>query len=299
MERFFQSTPHQAIRVCGRLNFAAVFYSYTSFEEDIGNSENLAGEAPLHFSFFFRAIRRIIKPGRVMMVHCAQIHRSKKNNEQGVFDFRGMLIRLAERAGFHFEYDWCVRKNPQAQALRGKKWELKFQGLETDRSVSRGAMPDYLLKFRAPGKNQVPVNSKEQVSRIDWISWAEACWDVPETDTLNVAEGRGEDDTKHVCPLQLEVIRRLVLLYTNPGEIVFTPFAGVGSEMFVALGGKSPKTGRRVFDQRRAYGCELKDEYYAATLKNCERALRDNKQEQSDLFAEQATAYEPMIEEMA
>lgn len=272
-------------------------FAYSNSESDLGNSENLAGEAKLHFSWFFRAMLRVLKRGRVMVVHCAQIHRSKRDNEQGVFDFRGMLIRLAERAGFVFEYDWIVRKNPQAQAIRGKKWELKFQGLETDRSISRGAMPDYLLKFRVPGKNSVAIDSANQVSRNDWIKWAECCWsDISETDTLNAADGRSKDDVKHIAPLQLEVIRRLILLYTNPGEIVFSPFAGIGSELFMALGGiPKPKAdangnalaGKRIFDQRRAYGCELKDEYHATAIRNCERAIREHSVSDIDLFADQ------------
>lgn len=270
-------------------------FAYTDLESDLGNSENLHGEAPLHFSFFYRAIRRILKPGRVMVVHVSQIHRSKRNGEQGIFDFRGLNIRLAERAGFVFEYDWVIRKNPQAQALRGKKIELKFQGLERDRTVSRGAMPDYLLKFRAPGTNAVQVTDKvdvsddftiqPQVTRNDWIKFAECCWmDIQESDTLNAAEGRSENDIKHIAPLQLEVIRRLILLYTNPGEIVFSPFMGIGSEGFVALGGASPKTKRRIFDQRRFYGVELKPEYFAAAQKNMLRAIRDFQAQQKSLF---------------
>ena len=101
-------------------------FAYGNSECDLGNSENLRGEAPLHFGFFFRAARLVMKPGRVMVVHCTQIHRSKRDGERGVFDFRGMLIRLAQRAGFIFEYDWLIRQDPQAQAIRGKKWELKF-----------------------------------------------------------------------------------------------------------------------------------------------------------------------------
>jgi DNA modification methylase len=244
--------------------------------EDIGNSEELKGEASLHLSFFYRQILRIIKPGRVMVVHVAQIPRMKRSGGVGLHDFRGMNIRLAERAGFVWEYDWVVRKNPQSQAIRTRSRELQFAGLESDRAKQRGCLPDYLLKFRVPGENAVKIDTENEVSRNDWIKWAEACWDdIQETDTLNVAEGRGENDTKHICPLQLEVIRRLVLLYSRPGEIVFSPFTGIGSEGFMALGGKSPKTGKRIMQPRRFYGCELKDEYFNAAKRNCERAMRD------------------------
>lgn len=249
-------------------------YAYTSSESDIGNSEDLKGSAKLHLSFFYRQLARVIKPGRVAVVHVAQIVRMKRAGGVGVFDFRGFNIRLAERAGLVFEYDWVVRKGPQSQAIRTKSRELQFSSLESDRARSRGALPDYLLKFRVPGENAVPVDSEGEVSRNNWIDWAECCWaDIRETDTLNVREGRGEDDTKHICPLQLGVIERLVKLYSNPGEVVLSPFAGIGSELYVAL-----KLGRR------AYGIELKEEYHTAALRNCERALAARQEEARTLF---------------
>lgn len=238
-------------------------YAYTNMTEDIGNSENIRGEARLHLSFFYHALRRVVKPGRAVVVHVAQIPRMKRSGGTGLHDFRGLNIRLAERAGLVFEYDWSVRKNPQAQAIRTRSRELQFAGLESDRARSRGALPDYLLKFRAPGENAIPVDSEGQVSRNEWILWAEAHWhDIRETDTLNVAEGRGKDDTKHICPLQLGVIDRLVRLFTNPCEIVFSPFTGIGSEGYAAI-----------LRGRRFYGCEIKDEYIAAAVQNCERAI--------------------------
>lgn len=267
--------------------FPSVF-AYSSELADIGNSEELAGEAKFHLSAFYRQFVRLLKPGRVVVVHVAQIVRMKRAGEQGLFDFRGMNIRLAERAGLVYEYDWSVRKNPQSQALRNKAWELKFQGLETDRAGSRGALPDFLLKFRKPGKNDTKISNGE-ITRSDWISWAEHCWsDVIETDTLNVAEGRGEHDTKHICPLQLEVIRRLILLFSSPGEIVFSPFAGIGSEGYMALGGTSPKTKKRIIEPRRFYGCELKDEYYAAAVRNLGRAVEMAQQSERMLWGAEA-----------
>lgn len=251
-------------------------YAYTSEASDIGNSESCETESKLHLSFFYRQLARIVKPGRVIVVHVAQIPRLKRSGGVGMVDFRGMNIRLGERAGLVYEYDWSVRKNPQAQAIRTRSRELQFQGLETDRAVSRGAMPDYLLKFRVPGENAVPVDSKEQVSREDWILWAEHHWaDIRETDTLNFREAKGEDDTKHICPLQLGVIDRLVRLYTNPGEIVFSPFAGIGSEGYIAL-----KHGRRF------YGCELKQEYYDAAIRNLDKAIRIRGESERTLFDE-------------
>ncbi len=256
-------------------------YAYTSKPEDIGNSEDLTGEAKLHLSFFYRAIAQTLKPGRVMVVHVAQIPRMKRSGGVGLFDFRGLNIRLGERSGLVFEYDWVVRKNPQAQAIRTRSRELQFSGLESDRAKSRGTLPDYLLKFRAPGENAVPVDSVNEVSRNEWIGWAECCWsDIRETDTLNVKEGRGDDDTKHICPLQLGVIDRLVRLYANPGEVVFSPFAGIGSEGYQSL-----------LRGRRFYGCEIKDEYYRAAVKNCECAIAKRQMEdEGSLFSQVASA---------
>lgn len=250
-------------------------YAYTSSPCDIGNSENLKYEARLHLGFFYSQLARIVKPGRAVVVHVMQIPRMKRSGEVGLFDFRGLNIRLGERAGLVYEYDWSVRKNPQAQAIRTKSRELQFSGLESDRARQRGALADYLIKFRAPGDNAVPVVGSGQVSRNEWIQWAECCWmDIRETDTLNVSEGRGEDDTKHICPLQLGVIDRLVRLYSNPGDLVFSPFTGIGSEGYVSL-----QRGRRF------YGCELKPEYHTAALKNLDRAINSRIVEsESSLF---------------
>lgn len=253
-------------------------YAYTSEAGDIGNSEDLDNEAKLHLSFFYRQLARIVKPGRVVVVHVMQIPRMKRSGGEGLFDFRGLNIRIAQRAGLVFEYDWAVRKNPQAQAIRTKSRELQFAGLESDRAKQRGALPDYLLKFRAPGENAVRIDSENEVSRNEWIDWAECCWfDIKETDTLNVREGRAENDTKHICPLQLGVIDRMVRLYSNPGEIVFSPFAGIGSECFGAL--------KR---SRRFYGFELKNEYHKAAIENAKRALSSTQFNEAKMFGEVA-----------
>lgn len=249
-------------------------FAYTDSESDIGNSEDFRGDAKLHLSFFYRQLARIVKPGRVVVVHVMQIPRLKRSGEVGLHDYRGLNIRLAERSGLVYEYDWAVRKNPQAQAIRTRSRELQFVGLERDRAKSRGCLPDYLLKFRAPGENEISVDSEGQVSRNDWIQWAECCWaDIRETDTLNVADGRGENDTKHICPLQLPVIRRLIKLYTNPGEIVFSPFTGIGSEGYEAL-----------LLGRRFYGCEIKTEYVAAAMSNL-AAAEASERSQLSLFS--------------
>lgn len=248
-------------------------FSYTSEMCDIGNNEDLRGEAKLHLSWFYRQITRLLKPGRVMVVHVMQIPGLSRNGEKGTFDFRGLNIRLGQRAGLTYQYDWLVPKNPQAQAIRTHSHKLQFASLKRDRAITCGAMGDYLIKFIAPGDNAVPINGND-VSNNEWIDWAEAAWyGIKETNTLNVKEGRGEDDTKHICPLQLDVIKRLVKLYTNPGELVFSPFAGIGSEGYESL-----RLGRRFL------GCELKDEYFAAAERNLARAEKMRTESDRTLF---------------
>ena len=278
---------HAKADECGPFADMAVFsppfptlYAYTDSESDMGNVDGLNAETKLHFSFFMRSLLRCIKPGRCVLLHCMPIPRMKRAGEVGLYDFPGLLARIGERAGFIFEYEWTIRKNPQAQAIRTKSRELQFSGLESDRARSRGALPDHILKFRAPGENAVPVVGHNQVSRNDWISWAEGCWaDIKETETLQVSGTKGENDTRHICPLQLEVIRRCVRLFSNPGETVLSPFAGIGSEGVVAL-----KEGRRFI------GWELKPEYYERAKRELAAAERAaTKAEAGELFA-QATA---------
>jgi len=250
-------------------------FAYTSLPEDIGNSEDLKGEAKLHLGFFFRGLMRVMKPGRVAICHVMQIRRLKRTGNDGTFDFRGLCIRLGERAGLTYETDIPITKNPQSQAIRTRSRALQFAGLERDRAGSYPAFNDYLIKFRAPGENEVPVD-QDPITRNEWISWAEGVWDwhaIKQTDVLNVREGRGEDDTKHICPLQLGVIERLVRLYSNPGEIVFSPFAGIGSEGYQSL-----------LLGRRFYGCEIKDEYHRAALANCAKAVANRWNGQESLF---------------
>lgn len=248
-------------------------YAYTSDAADIGNVDTMNVEAELHLGFFFRALRRVMKPGRVALVHVCQIPRMKRTGGVGLYDFRGLNIRLGERAGLVYEFDWLIRKNPQAQAIRTRSRELQFSGLESDRAKTRGTIADYLIKFRAPGDNETPINDKHQVSRNQWIEWAESAWtDIRETNTLNTKRAKGEDDTKHICPLQLDVIERCVRLFSDPGEIVFSPFTGVGSEGYVSL-----QLGRRF------YGCELKTEYIEEARRNLASVVR-KKEEVPVLF---------------
>ena len=262
-------------------------YAYTDSESDIGNVDAMGAEASIHLSFMFKGLYRVLKPGRAAMVHVCQIPRMKRTGGVGLCDFRGTNIRIGERAGLVYEYDWMVRKNPQSQALRTRSRELQFAGLEADSAATRGTLNDYLIKFRKPGGNEVPIDAPNQVTRNQWIKWAEGYWgDISETDTLNTKAAKSEDDTRHICPLQLEVIRRCVLLFSKPGEIVFSPFTGIGSEGYASLGGRSPKTGLKIDEPRRFYGCELKPEYFDQAKKNLDKALAEvEAADQLDLFA--------------
>lgn len=249
-------------------------YAYTDSESDLGNSEGLDSETKIHFSYWFRGVRRILKPGRVCVVHCMQIPLLKRSGREGLFDFRGFLIRLGQRAGLIYEYDWLVTKNQQAQAIRTHSHQLQFAGIEKDRANSRGALGDYLIKFVCPGDNAVPVDSPGDVSRNDWIDWADAAWtDIRETKTLNVRGSKSEGNTRHICPLQTDVIERLVRLYSNPGEVVFDPFMGIGS-----VGKVAASRGRNV------YGCELREDWCARALREIELGEKSHTESQRTLF---------------
>ena len=238
-------------------------YAYTDSEADLGNADALGAESKVAFGWFFRGLARVMVPGRAALVHCMQLPRSARTGRRGLADFRGFLIRLAERAGFSYEYDWLIRKNPQAQAIRTRSRQLQFAGLESDRANARGALGDYVLKFLAPGENPRPVVAEGQASRDDWIAWAEGCWgDIKETDTLNVRAARKEEDTRHICPLQIGLVDRLIRLFSDPGDTVFDPFAGICTvpRQAAILG-------------RSSYGCELRQDWRDAGLASVAEAL--------------------------
>jgi DNA modification methylase len=262
--------------------FASLF-AYSGELADIGNSHDGDGEFKLHMLFFWHQAFRIMKPGRILCCHIANVTWTKRTfGREGIRDLRGLMIRLAERAGFWLHGEIGIQKNPQAQAIRTKSKGLLFARLESDHLNSRPALADYILILKRPGDVTVPVTSDlsdagdKRSERETWIKWAQPFWDdIRESNTLNVRGSKGPDDTRHICPLQLDVIKRCVRLYSNLGEIVFSPFAGIGSEGFVAL-----------LEGRRFVGCELKDEYYHTAIKNLTAAERQRDQEQMPLFAE-------------
>lgn len=238
--------------------FASLF-TYSPSPRDLGNTAD-RDEFFEHYGFVIREQLRVTKPGRLAVIHVQQIATTKSyHGVVGLTDFRGEVIRAFVDAGFIFHGEMTVDKDPQAQAIRTKAQALMFVQLERDSAKSRPALADYLLIFRKPGENAVPV--KPDCSRDEWIEWARPVWyGIKETNTLNVRVAREQDDERHICPLQLDLIERAVRLWSNRGELVLSPFAGIGSEGYVSV-----KWGRRFV------GCELKPSYWRTAVGN----LRD------------------------
>ena len=231
-------------------------YTYTNSERDLGNSST-PDEFLVHFGYVARGLLRVTKPGRLTCCHVAQVATTKaKDGVIGLTDLRGAVVRRFVEDGWIYHGEVVIDKNPQAQAVRTKSKSLLFVQLRKDASWLRPALADYILVFRKPGENAVPV--KPDLSNEDWIEWARPIWyGIRESDTLNVRAARGDDDDRHLCPLQLGVIERCIRLWSNPGEIILSPFGGIASEGWEAL-----RLGRRYV------GMELKREYWEAGAKN-------------------------------
>lgn len=269
----------------------ASLYAYSNHPADMGNSRESDGEFLLHFEFFANAIFPLLKPGRNMCVHIQNPSRSiSAHGRPGIWDMRGDCIKLFEKAGFWYYGEVTIGKNPQAQSIRTKCQQLQFTQFVKDSTISRPALNDYLLIFKSPGKNEVPVTGvtrvndhgateRLDVTNKDWIQWAEGVWKtdeaglalpypvwegILETKTLNERAARKDEDQRHLCPLQLDLIERCVRLWSNPGETLFTPFGGIGSEPYVAL-----------HWDRQAVACEIKEEYYDCALNNSKEAIRE------------------------
>lgn len=257
-------------------------FTYSPTPRDLGNSASRSDFID-HYGFIIREQLRVTKPGRVACVHVQQVATKKAvEGFTGLTDFRGDVIRAFQAAGWIFHGEVTVWKDPQAQSIRTKAFALAFQTKNRDSANTRPALADYLLLFRKPGQNAVPIPhhaTRGEVTNDDWIEWASPIWydrreggdvggeqlapvwkDIKETNTLNVRAGREQADERHICPLQLDFIERCVRLWSNPGETVLTPFAGIGSEVFVAR-----KLGRR------GIGIELKPSYWRTAVDNLRR----------------------------
>jgi DNA modification methylase len=250
--------------------FLALF-TYSASPRDMGNCATTA-EFFTHFGFLMRELLRVTKPGRLTCCHVAQVAAMlERDGYIGLKDFRGQTIAAFEANGWIYHGEVCIDKNPQSQAVRTKAKGLLFVQLRKDSSWSRPALADYILLFRKPGENPVPI--QPDITNDQWIDWARPIWyGIQESDTLHVAEARGEDDERHICPLQLGTIERCVRLWSNPGELILDPFSGIGSTGYVAI-----------THGRRYVGVELKQLYCDAAIKNLRAA--EAKRSQGNLFS--------------
>lgn len=245
----------------------ASLYVYSPSTRDLGNSASRE-EFLQHYSYVIDHLLRVTKPGRIACVHVQQLTTTKTTHGViGMTDFRGQVILGYEQAGWIYHGEVAVDKDPQAQAIRTKAQALMFGTLHRDSAMSRPALADYVLMFRKPGENQVPIQG--DVDNETWIEWARPVWyDIRETATLNTRVAKDDADERHICPLQLPLIERCVRLWSNPGEHVLSPFAGIGSEGYVAI------------QQGRTFtGIELKASYWKTA---CENLLGAERQQTFD-----------------
>ena len=251
--------------------FASLF-TYSNSDRDMGNSRT-EGEFFQHFCYLVGEMYRITKPGRLMAVHCMNLTTSKVNDGFiGLRDFRGDLIRLFQSAGWIYHSEVCIWKDPVTAMQRTKALGLLHKTIKKDSSMSRQGLPDYLVVMRKPGDNPKPISHTAEEFPVDlWQRYASPVWfDINQSRTLNFRAARDEDDVKHMCPLQLDVIERALELWSAPDDLVFSPFTGIGSEGYCAV-----KAGRRFI------GSELKPIYYEQAIKNLNDATRGN----IDLFS--------------
>ena len=251
----------------------ASLYTYSNSERDMGNCRDHA-EFFEHFRFLIAELYRVTMPGRLCSVHCMNLPTSKvRDGVIGLSDFRGEIIRQYEAAGWIFHSEVCIWKDPVTAMQRTKALGLLHKTIRKDSSMSRQGIPDYLVTFRKPGDNAEPIaHTAEEFPVTLWQRYASPIWmDINPSDTLQYRSAREHDDERHICPLQLEVIRRALLLWTNPGDVVFSPFAGIGSEGHVAIE-----------EGRRFVGVELKRSYWRQACANLGNA-RDHRN--ADLFA--------------
>lgn len=248
----------------------AGLYSYSPSPRDLGNCSN-TDEFLTHYSFVIRELLRVTMPGRNSCVHVADVATTKATHGvTGLYDLSGDVIRAHVAAGWTFYGRWWVDLDPQAVATRTKAQHLMFVTKNRDSARSAPATGDQMLLFRKPGDNAVPIPHTADepapgVSNEAWIAWARPVWlDINRTRTLNVAAAKEADDTRHLHALQLDFIERCVRLWSNPGELVISPFGGVGSEPFTAV-----KLGRR------AWACELKRSYHETAVDNLSRLDRE------------------------
>ena len=268
-------------------------YTYSNSDRDMGNSKD-SNEFWQQYLFLVKEQFRVMKPGRIIAIHCMNLPTSKQNDGFiGIRDFRGELIKAYQDAGFIFHSEVVIWKDPVIAMQRTKALGLLHKTVKKDSSMSRMGIPDTMIMMRKPGANvdhiagefkyyvgdsPAPdferhewddgrtcwkVKPSSQNTSVDvWQRYASPVWmDVNQSDTLNFREGRDSDDERHICPLQLDVIQRCVQLWSNPDDVVWSPFMGIGSEGYISL-----KMGRKFI------GAELKESYFNLAVRNLESA---------------------------
>lgn len=250
----------------------AELYVYSDDIRDMGNCKDY-DEFFVHFQFLVKELARVVKSGRLVAVHCMDLPAMKgKDGYIGLKDFSGMLIQSFQKEGFIYHDRVTIWKSPVVEVTRTKSIGLLHKTILKDSSMSRTGIPDYILVFRNAGDNLVPithqVTDEKQENYLPvslWQKYAEPVWyDINYSDTLQYASARDEKDEKHICPLQLETIRRCLHLWSNEGETVLSPFGGIGSEGHESLRLK-----------RNFIGIELKPSYYNQMQRNLQRMIDD------------------------
>jgi len=243
----------------------ASLYTYSNSERDIGNCRTHS-EFYEHFRFLVRDLMRVTIPGRLLSFHCMDLPTSKaRDGVIGLTDFRGELVRIFVEAGWILHSQVVIWKDPVTAMQRTKALGLLHKQIKKDSCMSRQGIPDYLVTMRKPGENPERVSHTDADFPVTlWQRYASPVWmDIDPSDTLQYWSARENDDERHICPLQLEVVRRAMKLWTNPGDRVFSPFAGIGSEGVIALE-----------MDRRFVGVELKRSYYEQADRNLRAAKK-------------------------
>lgn len=239
-------------------------YTYSDSDRDLGNCRN-EEEFYQQFDFIAKELYRIIKPGRLISVHCMDLPASLNNDGFiGLKDFPGKLIKVFEKVGFIYHSRVTIWKDPVVAMQRTKALGLLHKQIKKDSAMCRQGIADYIITLRKPGENKERISHTNETFPVEkWQQYASPVWmDINQSNTLNRKSARDERDEKHICPLQLDVIERCIELWTNEGDTVFTPFLGIGSEAYQALK-----------MNRNAVGIELKESYFEQAVKNCENAL--------------------------
>jgi len=246
----------------------ASLYTYSNSIRDMGNCKDVK-QFQEHFKFIIPELYRVLKPGRLLSFHCANLQINKgKEGYIGLRDFRGILIQMFIKEGFIFHSEVCIWKDPVVAMQRTKSLTLLHKQIKKDSSRCAQGIPDYLITMRKPGDNTEPVKHTNETFPVEvWQRYASPVWfDINQSYTLQFRSVREEKDEKHICPLQLQVIERALQLWTNPGETVLSPYAGIGSEGYVSL-----------LQERKFIGIELKEVYFNQAVKNLEMANKKRK----------------------